>query len=102
MALKDEWKSTGKRLGQAFKGLGKSVVRSVKTGVDAVDDSMENNEGNQTDGNNSNVFNDGTWRKTGKDLGSAFVGVARSIVSSAKTGIDKLDDSDTPADNDNK
>ena len=38
MALRDEWKETGKGLGHAFRDLGKSIVRSVKTGVDKADD----------------------------------------------------------------
>ena len=38
MALRDEWKKTGKGLGHAFRDLGKSIVRSVKTGVDKADE----------------------------------------------------------------
>ena len=32
--LKDSWKETGKGLGQAFKGLGKTVIKSAEKGVD--------------------------------------------------------------------
>jgi hypothetical protein len=35
--LKDSWKDTGKGLGNAFKSLGKSIVRSAATGVKKVD-----------------------------------------------------------------
>lgn len=82
MALKDEWKETGKGLGGAFKDLGTNVGRSVKSGLDPSDD------------NQTNVFNDGSWRKTGKELGGAFKGLAKSMVDSAKAGIDKIDGGD--------
>ena len=42
MSLRDEWKQTGKDLGHAFQGLGKSIVRSVKTGVDKADEWANN------------------------------------------------------------
>ena len=42
MSLRDEWKQTGKDLGHAFQGLGKSIVRSVKTGVDKSDEWANN------------------------------------------------------------
>jgi hypothetical protein len=37
MSLKDSWKQTGVGLGHAFRDLGKSVVKSVATGVKKVD-----------------------------------------------------------------
>lgn len=37
MSLKDNWKQTGVGLGHAFRDLGKSVVKSVATGVKKVD-----------------------------------------------------------------
>ena len=37
MSLKDDWKSVGKDFGKLGSDLGKSIVRSVKKGVDAVD-----------------------------------------------------------------
>ena len=90
MALKEEWKDTGKGLGKAFKGLGKNIVRSVKTGVDKIDETDEEkaqNEGKET------VFNDGSWRETGKELGHAFKDLGQSILHSAKTGVDYVDES---------
>lgn len=38
MSLKDNWKQTGLGLGHAFRDLGKSVVKSVATGVKKADD----------------------------------------------------------------
>ena len=37
MSLKDDWKSVGKDFGKLGSDLGKSIVRSVKKGVDVVD-----------------------------------------------------------------
>ena len=38
MSLKEEWKKTGQDLGHAFQGLGKSIIRTVKTGADKADE----------------------------------------------------------------
>jgi len=38
MSLKDNWKQTGVGLGHAFRDLGKSVIKSVATGVKKADD----------------------------------------------------------------
>lgn len=37
MALKEEWKQTGKVLGHAFQDLGKSLVRTAKVGIEKAD-----------------------------------------------------------------
>ena len=42
MALRDEWKQTGKDLGHAFEGLGKTVVRTLRVGVDKADEWANN------------------------------------------------------------
>lgn len=95
MSLRDEWKNTGKGLGQAFKGFGKNIARSVNTGLENPDavfgDEQDKNE-------TSTVFNDGSWRETGKELGSAFLGLGKSILSSAKTGLDAIDGPDEESD----
>ena len=36
--LKDSWKETGIELGHAFKGLGKSIIKSVKVGITKADE----------------------------------------------------------------
>ena len=38
MALKDNWKDTGKELGHAFGALGKTLVKTAKYAVDQVED----------------------------------------------------------------
>lgn len=106
MALKDEWKETGKGLGQAFAGLGKNIGRSAKTVVNNVTGSKKDKEKEAQDiadgivdevkegeqPKDSTVFNDGSWRNTGKDLGNAFKNLGKSIVHSGKEGVDKVSD----------
>lgn len=38
MALKDSWKETGVGLGHAFRDLGKTIIKSVKTGAEKADE----------------------------------------------------------------
>ena len=67
---KEQWKNTGKELGGAFEGLAKSLIRSVRDGADKVVDWAEGDEQNAGGAQEERtVFNDGTWRETGKDLG---------------------------------
>ncbi len=33
-STKEDWKETGRDIGHAFKGLGKTILRTAKTGVD--------------------------------------------------------------------
>lgn len=96
MALKDNWKETGKGLGNAFANLGKTLVRSAETTADKVSDwaNGEKPEEAQTEApeKESTVYNDGSWRKTGKELGSAFAGLGKTLVKTAETGADKAAD----------
>ena len=48
MALKDSWKETGSSLGHAFRDLGKTLVKTVKTGVDKADEWANSPEAEQT------------------------------------------------------
>lgn len=38
MSLKDDWKATGTGIGHAFRNLGKSIVKTVATGVNKADE----------------------------------------------------------------
>ncbi len=38
MSLKDTWKSTGSDLGNAFKGLGKTLIKTASTAAKKADD----------------------------------------------------------------
>ena len=93
MALKDQWKETGKDMGEAFSGLGKNIVRVVRDGVDKATDWADKDETKLPEGEKeSTVFNDGSWRETGKDMGEAFSGLGKSLINSAKAGKEKVED----------
>lgn len=51
MGLKDNWKETGTSLGHAFRDLGKTLVKTVKTGVDKADDWANKSEVQKNDEN---------------------------------------------------
>lgn len=49
-STKEDWKETGKGLGHAFKGLGKTILRTAKTGVDkATSWAEDDNDGSVVD-----------------------------------------------------
>ena len=90
---KEEWKNTGKELGGAFTGLAKSLIRSAKTGIDKVEDwAEEDTNQQQPQQEESNVFNDGTWRETGKNLGKAFMGLGKTIVGTGEEALEKAEE----------
>lgn len=108
MALKDNWKETGKGLGHAFSTLGKTIIRSAETTANQALDWANGEEkkpeeaktapespekAESTDGGKkSTVYNDGSWRKAGKELGHAFTGLGKTLVKTAETGADKVSD----------
>ena len=101
---KAEWKKTGKELGGAFEGLAKSLIRSAKTGLDKAEEWAENN-GEPVDGQQSqesNVFNDGTWRETGKGIGKAFESLGKTILNTGSETVEKAEEwaekNDAPSD----
>ena len=94
---KEQRKNTGKELGGAFEGLAKSLIRSAKVGIDKAEEWAEKDENapEQTQTSQvpeSNVFNDGTWRETGKGLGKAFESLGKTIVSAGTEAADKAEE----------
>lgn len=93
---KEEWKKTGKALGGAFEGLAKSLVRSAKDGIDQVADWVDEENAEEgaekAEAQESNVFNDGTWRETGKNLGHAMRDLGKSLLNTGAEVADKVDD----------
>lgn len=88
---KEEFKESGRELGQAFKTFGKTFVRSAEATTDKVVDwaddvtSKEKAEKEQEEPK-STVYSDGSWRETGKALGGAFAGMGRTILNSVGLG----------------
>ena len=62
MALKDEWKSTGKNTGRAFANFGKALGKTMKS-IFTDDENMIESNGH------TEVSN--AWRDTGKAFGNA-------------------------------
>ena len=62
MALKDEWKSTGKNTGRAFANFGKALGKTMKSIFSDDENIIESN-------GHTEVSN--AWRDTGKAFGSA-------------------------------
>lgn len=95
MGLSEQWNDTGKELGDAVEGLGKTIIKSVRTAADKVDDWAENDgkpTNNYANAKESTVFNDGTWNATGKKIGSAFVSLGKTMISSVEVGADMIGD----------
>ena len=95
MALKDEWKSTGKNTGKAFANFGKALGKTMKT-VFTDDENMIESNGH------TEVSN--AWRETGKAFGSAGKSFGKAM-GDTFTGCDEDKPKDKPEekqDEDNK
>ena len=103
--IKQGWKDAGKSLGSAFKNFGKTVAKSTKTIVDKADGDSKNQSEKKENPDvvdvkevdsetetieveaevadspekESNVFNDGSWKKVGKDIGKGFGGIGKMV-----------------------
>ncbi len=84
---KEEWKQAGTNLGHAWKDFGKAVVRSADRVIEKAKDD-EKADPNIVEEPNSTVFSDGTWKKTFKGLGNAFLDVGEATVNSASEIIE--------------
>lgn len=91
MALKEDWKGTGKQLGGAFASLGKTLLRTAKVGVDKAEAWADGQDPAQAVPK-ENVTNDGSWRETGKELGGAFAGLGKTLLHTAEAGAEKAEE----------
>lgn len=102
---KQEWKESGTDLGHAFQTFGKTFVRSAKTTGDKITDWAEDKKPEEQP--ESTVYSDGSWKKTGKELGGAFAGMGKTLLhtvgigngNEAKTAQDDKDEVVVEADN---
>ncbi len=88
MAIKDDWKDTGKQLGGAFANLGKALIKTAKVGVDKADAWIDGGDPKKAVPE-KNATNDGTWLETGKEVGGALIGLGRTLYRTAQAGIDR-------------
>lgn len=96
---KEQWKSTGKELGNAFEGLAKTLIRSAATGAEKAEKWANNEEIDRTE---RTVFNDGTWRETGKTIGNAMSDLGKTIVGTGAEGVRKAEEWSEQNDKENK
>ena len=86
MALKDEWKKTGKDIGHAFKDFGKAVGTTAKVVVGK--EEKTNEEGKSTLKE--------SWKGVGKGFGTAGKDIGKSAKGTAKKVVGKEDKEDKP------
>ena len=86
MALKDEWKSTGKNTGKAFANFGKALGKTMKS-IFSDDENMIESNGH------TEVSN--AWRDTGKAFGSAGKSFGKAM-GDTFTGSDEDKPKDKP------
>ena len=83
MSLGEKWKEAGKGMGESFSGLGKSIVKSAKVGVDnlAGEAPVDENGEKKESGLKENWKGVGrSFKHTGSALGKAFAGTAKKVV----------------------
>ena len=87
MSLKDKWKRFGKGMGKSFSGLGKSIVKSAKVGMDKLseDEPAEKKEGQEQKPLSEN------WKEVGKSFGETGVAFGAAVTGTAKKVADDLD-----------
>ena len=82
MALKDEWKSTGKNTGKAFANFGKALGKTMK--------SVFNEDENMLEANGHTEVSN-AWRETGKSFGEAGKSLGKSMKGTADKVVGKED-----------
>ena len=88
MSLKDDWKDTGKGIGKTFAGLGKSIAKSVKVGLDAATDETPVDENGKPLPNGLRE----SWTEVGHSFGTTGKSLGRAAAGTAKKVIDKVDE----------
>ena len=86
--LKEEWKGVGKGLGKTFSGLGKTLIRTGKLGLEKADDWAEGREG--VDHSAETAAMKEGWTNFGNDFVDSAKGVGKTTVKSVKTGVDSV------------
>lgn len=79
MALKDDWKKTGKGIGGAFKNFGKAMKTTVKVGLGKEESTNEEGKSSLKE----------AWSNTGKSFGDAGKSVGKSTSHTAKKATGK-------------
>ena len=88
-SLKENWKGVGKGLGKTFSGLGKTLIKTAKVGLDKADDWAEGKEDDRSEATQS--MKDG-WKEFGHNFVDTAEDLGKTSIKSAKKGADKVEE----------
>ena len=92
-SLKNDWKVVGKGLGKTFSGLGKTLVKTAKVGIEKADDWAEGRE--NTDHSAETQSMKEGWKAFGNDFVDSATDLGKTTVKSVKQGVDACSNDDT-------
>ncbi len=84
--LKGEWKDVGKGLGATFAGLGKTLVKTAKVGLEKADDWAEGREGVDHSAETASMKEG--WKNFGNSFVDSAQDLGKTTVKSVKAGVD--------------
>lgn len=85
-SLKDEWKGVGKGLGKTFMGLGKTVIKTAKVGIEKADNWAEGKE-DTTSPEDISSMKEG-WKTFGHNFVNSAEDFGKTGVKTAKAGAE--------------
>ena len=88
--LKGEWKGVGRGLGKTFTGLGKTLVKTAKVGIEKADDWAEGREGVDHSAETASMKEG--WKNFGNDFVDSAQDLGKTTVRSVKAGVDACSD----------
>lgn len=88
-SLKSEWKVVGAGLGKTFTGLGKTLIKTAKVGVEKMDDWAEDREGVDHSAQTESMKEG--WKTFGADFVDSAKAVGKTTYRSVEEGVDIVD-----------
>ena len=88
-SLKSEWKVVGAGLGKTFTGLGKTLIKTAKVGVEKMDDWAEDREGVDHSAETESMKEG--WKTFGADFVDSAKAVGKTTYRSVEEGVDIVD-----------
>jgi len=90
--LKNDWKVVGKGLGKTFSGLGKTLVKTAKVGIEKADDWAEGRE--NTDHSEEVKSMKEGWNAFGNNFVDSATDLGKTTVKTVKQGVDACTNDD--------
>ena len=97
--LKSEWRDVGRGLGKTFSGLGKTLVKTAKIGLEKADDWAEGREG-VDHSVETQAMKEG-WTAFGNNFVDSATDLGKTTVKSVKQGVDACTNDSTSSDSQN-